>query len=49
MFVSTLHPRVSHEPYERTRLFYEAIGFRYVLEEQFPDKANPLALYMKCL
>src|SRR6185437_8615187 len=31
MFVSTLHPRVSHEPYERTRLFYEAIGFRYVL------------------
>lgn len=49
LFVSTLHPRVAHEPYERTRRFYEALGFRYVFEEQFPDKDNPLALYMKSL
>jgi hypothetical protein len=23
--------------------------FRYVLEQQFSDMANPLAFYMKCL
>jgi ribosomal protein S18 acetylase RimI-like enzyme len=49
LFVHTLHPRVRDAAYERTRLFYEAIGFQYVLEEQFPDPANPLAVYMKRL
>lgn len=49
LFVQTLHPGTTYEPYQRTGRFYEAMGFRYVLEEQFPDKANPLALYMKCL
>jgi ribosomal protein S18 acetylase RimI-like enzyme len=49
LFVCTLHPSVAYEPYERTRRFYEALGFRYVLEEQVPDKTNPLAIYMKLL
>jgi GNAT superfamily N-acetyltransferase len=48
LFVCTLHPKVDYEPYERTRRFYEAMGFRYVLEEQNPDETNPLAFYMKC-
>jgi ribosomal protein S18 acetylase RimI-like enzyme len=49
LFVYTLHPSVAYEPYDRTRRFYEAMGFRYVLEEQVPDAANPLAIYMKSL
>jgi GNAT superfamily N-acetyltransferase len=49
LFVHTLHPRVRDEAYERTRLFYEALGFQYVLEEQFPTATNPLAVYMKSL
>jgi GNAT superfamily N-acetyltransferase len=48
-FVYTLHPKVAYEPYARTRRFYEAMGFRYVLEEPAPDRDNPLALYMKGL
>jgi ribosomal protein S18 acetylase RimI-like enzyme len=47
LFVCTLHPNVDYEPYQRTRRFYEAMGFHYVLEEQFPDDSNPLALYMR--
>jgi ribosomal protein S18 acetylase RimI-like enzyme len=49
LFVCTLHPSRDYEPYQRTRRFYEAMGFRYVLEEQFPDEKNPLAFYMKFL
>ena len=49
MFVATLHPSAAYEPYERTQRFYEAMGFRYVLEEQFPDEENPTAFYMKQL
>jgi GNAT superfamily N-acetyltransferase len=49
LFVRTLHPDVPYEPYERTRRFYEAMGFCYVLDEQRPDARNPLACYMKCL
>jgi GNAT superfamily N-acetyltransferase len=49
MFVRTLHPRAAYAPYEGTRRFYEALGFRYVLEEQFPDTTNPLAVYMRGL
>lgn len=48
-FVSTLHPSERHEPYRRTRRFYEAMGFRYVLEEQMPREGNPLAYYMRQL
>jgi GNAT superfamily N-acetyltransferase len=48
LFVATLHPAVPYEPYQRTRQFYEAMGFVYVLEEQFPaDPENPLAYYLK--
>jgi GNAT superfamily N-acetyltransferase len=44
LFVATLHPAIPYEPYERTRRFYEAMGFAYVLEEQFPtDPATPSA------
>ena len=49
LFVQTLHPGAVYEPYARTRRFYEALGFRYVLEPQAPDAANPLAIYMKPL
>ena len=49
-FVATLHPAIPYEPYERTRRFYEAMGFAFVLEEQFPtDPANPLGYYLKQL
>ena len=48
--VSTLHPDVAYEPYQRTRRFYEGLGFEFVLDEQFPaDPGNPLATYMKAL
>jgi len=47
LLVATLHPDVPYEPYQRTRRFYEGIGFEYVLEEQFPaDPGNPLAIYL---
>ena len=49
LFVCTLHPGVCYEPYQRTRLFYEAMGFQYVLEEPFPDETNPLAFYVRSL
>lgn len=50
LLVVTLHPRVPYEPYQRTRRFYEGLGFEYVLEEQFPaDPENPLATYLKDL
>ena len=47
LLVTTLHPSVSYGPYQRTRQFYEATGFQYVLAEQFPSAGNPLAHYMK--
>ncbi len=50
LFVSTLHPDVPYEPYQRTRRFYEALGFAYILAEQFPaDPENPLAYYLRQL
>lgn len=49
LFVATLHPSKSYEPYQRTRRFYEAMRFHYVLEEQFPRDGNPLAYYMRQL
>ena len=48
--VATLHPDVAYEPYQRTRRFYEGLGFELVLDEQFPaDPGNPLAFYLKDL
>jgi len=50
LFVMTLHPDVRYEPYQRTRRFYEAMGFVYVLEEQFPaNPESPTAYYLKQL
>lgn len=49
LFLHTLHPTVAYAPYQRSRQFHESMGFQYVLEEQFPDPRNPLALYLKCL
>jgi GNAT superfamily N-acetyltransferase len=50
LFVATLHPAIRYKPYERTRRFYETMGFEYALEEQFPtDPASPLGYYLKLL
>ena len=49
LFVWTLDPSVADEPYARTRRFYEAMGFRYVLSEHAPKEVNPLGLYLKHL
>jgi ribosomal protein S18 acetylase RimI-like enzyme len=50
LFVTTLHPNADYEPYRLTTRFYEALGFEFVLEEQFPvDPRNPLAFYMRTL
>ena len=50
LFVATLHPDDPSPPYLQTRRFYEAMGFAYVLEEQFPaDPENPIACYLKQL
>lgn len=50
LFVATLHPDIPYEPYERTRRFYEAMDFVYVLEEQSPaDPSNPMGYYLKQL
>jgi len=48
LFVATLHPDDPYEPYRRTRGFYEALGFVYVLEERFTaDPNNRIGYYMK--
>jgi GNAT superfamily N-acetyltransferase len=50
LFVATLHPAIPYEPYQRTRRFYEAMGFACVLEEQSPaDPASPLGYYLRQL
>jgi len=50
LFVATLHPSVAYEPYQRTRSFYETLGFVYALAEHgaLPD-TNPIAYYLKVL
>ena len=48
LFVATLHPDDLYEPYQRTRKFYAAMQFEYVLEEQSPaDPENPIAYYLR--
>jgi GNAT superfamily N-acetyltransferase len=52
LFVMTLHPDDPYEPYRRTRLFYERMGFALALSSgkalstSLPD---PLAYYLKPL
>jgi hypothetical protein len=44
----TIHPDAAYEAYQRTRRLYEAMGFLYVLEEQFSDDPA-LAWFLKQL
>jgi GNAT superfamily N-acetyltransferase len=52
LFVMTLHPDVDYEPYQRTRAFYERLGFAFALAtRQGPvgPSSDPLAYYLKSL
>lgn len=52
VFVMTLHPKVDHGPYQRTRSFYESMGFELALSAgQSPvgPTTDPLAYYLKSL
>jgi GNAT superfamily N-acetyltransferase len=52
LFVMTLHPEDPYEPYRRTRLFYERMGFALALscgQALATSSANPLAYYLKLL
>ena len=52
LFVMTLHPEDPYEPYRRTRVFYERLGFELVISlgpEPPGSSRNPLAYYLKPL
>jgi ribosomal protein S18 acetylase RimI-like enzyme len=50
LFVMTLHPDDPYEPYQRTRAFYERLGFELVLTRDPPGSSpNPLAYYLRSL
>lgn len=52
LFVMTLHPEDPYEPYRRTRLFYERMGFELALssgQALAASSSNPLAYYLKPL
>ena len=52
LFVMTLHPDVDYEPYQRTRAFYERLGFVFALETRHGPtglSSDPLAYYLKIL
>ena len=52
LFVMTLHPEDAYEPYRRTRLFYERLGFELALSsgQAFAtSSSDPLAYYLKPL
>lgn len=50
LFVMTLHPDDPYEPYQRTRLFYENLGFTLALTDHgFGQTRDPLAYYVKLL
>jgi ribosomal protein S18 acetylase RimI-like enzyme len=52
LFVMTLHPDDPYEPYQRTRRFYESMGFTFVLSADHGADAPPddrLAYYLKLL
>jgi ribosomal protein S18 acetylase RimI-like enzyme len=52
LFVMTLHPDDPYEPYRRTRLFYERMGFALALSSGnalATPSSNPLAYYLKLL
>lgn len=52
LFVMTLHPEDPYEPYRRTRLFYERMGFELALssgQALVTSSSDPLAYYLKPL
>jgi ribosomal protein S18 acetylase RimI-like enzyme len=52
LFVMTLNPDDPYEPYRRTRLFYERMGFELALSSgqgPFGAASDPLAYYLKPL
>ena len=52
LFVMTLHPEDPYEPYRRTRLFYERMGFALALssgQALTTSSSDPLAYYLKPL
>lgn len=52
LFVMTLHPDDPYEPYQRTRRFYEAMGYRFVLSMDHGAEGagdDRLAYYLKLL
>jgi GNAT superfamily N-acetyltransferase len=52
LFVMTLHPEDPYEPYRRTRLFYERMGFALALSSGralTTSSSDPLAYYLKPL
>ena len=50
LFVLSLHPDATDEGYQRTRRFYESMGFAHVLDEHFPEDPDcPLTYYLKPL
>jgi GNAT superfamily N-acetyltransferase len=52
LFVTTLHPDVDYEPYQRTRAFYERMGFELALSSAHGPvgpSSDPLACHLKLL
>jgi ribosomal protein S18 acetylase RimI-like enzyme len=52
LFVMTLHPEDPYEPYRRTRLFYERLGFELALssgQALATSSSDPLAYHLKPL
>jgi GNAT superfamily N-acetyltransferase len=52
LFVMTLHPDVDYEPYQRTRAFYEQLGFSLALSTHHGPAGrsrDPLVWYLKLL
>jgi ribosomal protein S18 acetylase RimI-like enzyme len=52
LFVMTLHPDDPYEPYQRTRRFYEAMAYRFVLSMDHGTEGagdDRLAYYLKLL
>jgi ribosomal protein S18 acetylase RimI-like enzyme len=45
--VETLGDSVDYEPYERTRAFYRAAGFRYLRSEMTDDPGMPESLWLR--
>jgi len=49
LVVWTLHSSSKQKPFEATRLFYEGVGFHYLMEERFTATESAHALYINQL